>query len=281
MSALSGQGAIVPVVLASGPVLQAAVQSAVNLLGDPGWPAAAGRPIVVLSSGRFSDRWSATVRSVRPDGGTGASPVIRPRRGAVATVRGRLAGVECVWINYPLPGSGEHFAEVSIPADIAGAAALCLVVDVADRSSVLEALAGYTRPRQAVAARLDRRRLGLAAELAAPLRPRLILLHMMRQEQHLVVATADRIAAELVYLALREWAAGDDSDRIGPWEDRLVQRATELDLGVHHPTELAIVLAPDDAGAASFPEELIVMRDRLLARLGIPEHAEEPQRAGM
>ncbi len=70
------------------------------------------------------------------------------------------------------------------------------------------------------------------------------------------VWSADLIAAELAGLAV--WTAAQPSghDRLGPWEDPVVQRATELDLGVQLPSDLTLLPAwvgssADDAGLAT------------------------------
>ncbi|HEU0164297.1 MAG TPA: hypothetical protein VFQ54_04580 [Thermomicrobiales bacterium] len=80
---------------------------------------------------------------------------------------------------------------------------------------------------------------------------------------HLAVWTEDRIAGELVALALAERKL-DVMNRsfTGPWEDAVVQRATELDLGVRIPRDIEIVIAGD--GDRSGPAGLLEhIRDRL------------------
>lgn len=59
------------------------------------------------------------------------------------------------------------------------------------------------------------------------------------------LGTTDMIAAELVALALVTWAEGPPGDRQTPWEDELVQRATEIDLGARVPTEIRVSVAPE------------------------------------
>lgn len=258
----------VPIALASGTHPRSALHSAIDLIEPSTRWENTTAPILVLTGGHGGDRWSTTALSVLQDAAPAASIAIHRVPGPLATIRRSVVSARGGWIDHALPQGAEHFTRVSIPADIAGAA-LYLAIDTAGHASALETLAAYTRPRQAVAARLDRRRLGLAAELAAPLMPRLILLHALLGRRHLVAATADRVAAELVYLALRQDGADDDTHRIGPWEDRLVQRATELDLGVHLPSELAIVVASDDASTGMGGEELVLARDRLRAQLGV------------
>jgi hypothetical protein len=52
--------------------------------------------------------------------------------------------------------------------------------------------------------------------------------------------SADLIAAELAGLALWTASLPEGLERIGPWEDPVVQRATELDFGVQHPSDLVL-----------------------------------------
>lgn len=265
---MTDQPGDVSIVLASALVLPSAVRSAVDLVNGLECMDAGERSVTVLTGGPSSARFGSTVVSVLSQKVSGASVVLRRRTGAATVARQQLLKSGSTWTDRATPEASEHFATVSVPMDIAGAAALVLAIDRTDRSSVLETLAAYTRPRQALAARLDRRRIGLAAELAAALHPRLTLIHAMLGNRHLVAATADRIAAELIFLAWRNDAPTEERDPIGPWEDRVVQRATELDLGVHLPAQLRVVVAPVEDGADSDVENLVLVRGRLLTRLG-------------
>lgn len=102
----------------------------------------------------------------------------------------------------------------------------------------------YVHPRLAIPARLSGDRAPLLADLATPFRPSLLVLIGNLQGYVVTVATADLVAAELVGLALR-FATTESELRPRPWEDRVVQRATELDLGVRLPRQidLAVVTA--------------------------------------
>ncbi len=265
---MSGQSGVASIVLSSALVLRLAVRSAIDFVDGLEWMDAGTSNVMVLTGGPASGRLGSAVVAVLSETMSGASVVLRTRTTAASVARQRLLGSDSTWTDLATPEASERFATVSIPTDIAGPAALCLAVDASDPSSVLETLAAFTRPRQALAARLDRRRLGLAAELAAPLHPRLILVHSMLGSRHLIAATADRIAAELVVLAWRHDAADEERDPVGPWEDRLVQRATELDLGVHLPAHIRVVLAPVEDCADPDVEGIVLVRQRLLTRLG-------------
>ncbi|MGH2562127.1 MAG: hypothetical protein ACRDJH_23960 [Thermomicrobiales bacterium] len=83
---------------------------------------------------------------------------------------------------------------------------------------------------------------GLAAEIALAFRPALVVLAGEVRGIAVAVATVDQVAAELFGLAFA--AVGrdelDPATAIGPWEDPLVQRATELGLGVAMPSEIIV-----------------------------------------
>lgn len=100
----------------------------------------------------------------------------------------------------------------------------------------------FVHPRLAIPARFGGHRSPLVADLAAPFRPRLLVLIGRWRRHIVVVATPDLIAAELAGLAIRHGATTDPADRPRPWEDPLVQRATELGLGVLHPSSIDLRL---------------------------------------
>jgi hypothetical protein len=107
---------------------------------------------------------------------------------------------------------------------------------------------------------------GLAAEIALALRPRLTVLVGALGPRSLVVATTDVVAAELAWLALRDDDGDPGRPAPGPWEDPVVQRATELDLGVRLPAQLDVALRSADAA----PDPVLaVVGERLRLRLGI------------
>ncbi|MDQ3045097.1 MAG: hypothetical protein M3R06_08110, partial [Chloroflexota bacterium] len=83
----------------------------------------------------------------------------------------------------------------------------------------------------------------------------------------LVVVTKDLIAAELLGLALRRETADPDANSPGVWEDPLVQRATELHLGVALPS--MIKLTSGWAHPEAPPKEFEALVTRLRPRLGL------------
>jgi hypothetical protein len=61
------------------------------------------------------------------------------------------------------------------------------------------------------------------------------------------IETRDPIAAELAALALSEKMLPADRARQSPWEDDLVQRATELELGARYPGDIRLEYEANDA----------------------------------
>ena len=92
----------------------------------------------------------------------------------------------------------------------------------------------------------------LVAGIHSVVSPALILLRGSLSHSPLLIATGDQIAAELAGRALGALQSDPDLHGAGPWEHPLVQRATELELGVTHPDRLRIVAkwlgAAGDAG---------------------------------
>jgi hypothetical protein len=72
-----------------------------------------------------------------------------------------------------------------------------------------------------------------------------------RLDRGVVVAdTSDPIAAELVALAFADLDRPSSAEYTGPWEDQLVQRATELQIGVLLPSAISVELTghwPDES----------------------------------
>ena len=79
----------------------------------------------------------------------------------------------------------------------------------------------------------------------------------------LVGMTSDPIAAELLALAIADEDLPPDHSVIGPWEDRVVQRATELELGVRIPRELSLSII----GAATVATHAVI--ERVSSRIGV------------
>jgi hypothetical protein len=136
---------------------------------------------------------------------------------------------------------------------------------------VLGLWARFAHPRQRLGALAGDDRTGLRAELATAVKPALCILCGESRERPLVVATRDQIAAELTGRAIQFLSHPDPyGERGGPWELPLVQRATELDLGVRLPSDLSFEAVW--AGKPGEPGERMLQAtvEQICLALGVP-----------
>lgn len=103
----------------------------------------------------------------------------------------------------------------------------------------LDLLARYVHPRQRIRQVVDRDRAGLAAEINLAMQPGWGVIGC-DVPPGVVAITRDLIAAELVALCLAERFFDRQTEFSSPWEDRVVQRATELELGARTPGDIRI-----------------------------------------
>jgi hypothetical protein len=138
---------------------------------------------------------------------------------------------------------------------------------------ILGLWAKFAHPRQRLGALAGDDRTGLRAELATAVRPSLCILFGESRERPLIVATRDQIAAELTGRAI-QFASHPDpyGERGGPWELPLIQRATELDLGVRLPSDLTIEAVW--AGKPGEPGERMLQAtvEQVRLALGVPSN---------
>ena len=263
----------VPLVVATGADAAGAIQTALE--GTSPWPLPGAEPIAVLILGGqqrrddplevAADRLTRFLHESAPNAEVNIhrkpswrSGTVRPRSGVA-------------WKELASSNLAARLVPVRVLRRLAEAEARCLVAPLpsprADRRrSPIIALAAYAHPRQRLAIRLTPVETGLAAEFALALRPLLTVLVGALGPRSLVVATTDVVAAELAWLALRDDDAEPERPAPGPWEDPVVQRATELDLGVRLPAQLEVALRSADAG----PDPLLsAVGERLRLRLGI------------
>ncbi|MDP8910233.1 MAG: hypothetical protein M3N47_14220, partial [Chloroflexota bacterium] len=209
-------------------------------------------------------------------------PVARELQGALANYDIKAARVEplglrtltdgALWRRVALSRPDTRLAEVRLPAAVVDAPARIAFATVnPDRGApiALDVLTRYTHPRLRLLLRAAPDREALAAEVNLACRLDLLMVVGVLGAVPVAAITRDRIAAELIGLALREDPVLSSRELAGLWEDKLVQRATELDLGVAVPSQLRLHLPstlPADAGAAL---------DRILLRLGLPPRAAE------
>jgi hypothetical protein len=174
------------------------------------------------------------------------------------------------WVPIHLPEFAERRDPVRIPRQVAGATRY-LVSSLPGPVGMrklrpIQALASFAHPRQRLASFLDASHSGVAAEIALALRPRLVLLIGDYEETPISIVTTDIVAAELLWLALAPPPVLGHDAVVGPWEDPVVQRATEIDLGVRLPDQLVIRTPDAPVGASAFLDRLV---ERAQQRLGI------------
>ncbi len=154
-----------------------------------------------------------------------------------------------------------------LPTSLTEAESVWSVTDVDAISGrgpyVLDLVARYadlpTRLRLLASPR--RAELAVALFHARPIQRQVIVRHFASFE--LVISTSDPIIAELVALALVDEDITRDHQVAGPWEDDLVQRATERDLGVRVPDDIVV-------NATGMDGNLIhAALSRILGRIGI------------
>jgi hypothetical protein len=136
---------------------------------------------------------------------------------------------------------------------------------------VLGLWARFAHPRQRLGALAGDDRSGLRAELATAVKPALCILRGETRERPLIVATTDQIAAELTGRAIQFLSHPDPyGERVGPWELPLVQRATELNLGVSLPADFTLEAAW--AGSPGEPGERMLQAtvEQIRLTLGVP-----------
>lgn len=175
-----------------------------------------------------------------------AHPIVAlPVTGAAARRAFLTPQVIGKWIDRPVRSAGSTVTSVTWPQDIAQADHRIVVTDVVEVARkgpfVLDLPARYLHPRQRMRLLASGQREALAAEVASALPIELSVVCLAQREGLVIAVTQDMIAAELVALAMSELCMGAPRSFTGPWEDPVVQRATELDLGVLLPTRMHLV----------------------------------------
>lgn len=234
----------------------------------------AAEPIVVLPSSLSADdrlaRGIATM--LTSDRGVHAEVAGTSLRGGV---RALLARPDDGWrsIDVRERDLSCELERVVLPATLADAGSVlvaCELDDVAARGPyVLDVAASYVAPATRLRLHASRSRVAVAAEVDLALCLGGAILALTVGGERWFVATRDPVAGELAALALSERARGAGTSRsvVGPWEDPLVQRATELRLGVLLPANLDLVLV--GAGEPGAEAGAAIAR-HLALRLGIP-----------
>jgi hypothetical protein len=130
---------------------------------------------------------------------------------------------------------------------------------------VLDLVARYAHPLSRIRQVVDRDRAGRAAEVNLTARPDWSVLGVTGPPA-IVAVTNDLVAGELVALSLAEGLAGHGGEFASPWEDRVVQRATELELGARIPDDITLEVVATDNDTVEIMRETV---ENLRRRIGI------------
>ncbi|MCO5218290.1 MAG: hypothetical protein M9953_00415 [Thermomicrobiales bacterium] len=230
-----------------------------------------GRVAVLPSSLDALDPFAEAVRSVLP--ADTESFVALPVTGAAARRAFITPSVLGSWIDRRVVAQGATVGSVTFPQDIAQAAHRIVVTDVVEVARrgpfVLDLPARYIHPRQRMRLLASGEREALAAEVGSAFPVDLVAVFLALRDGVVLAVTSDVIAAELVALAMSELCIGAPRSFTGPWEDKVVQRATELQMGVGLPSYLGLV-ANGPHRADAWAERI---HEHIRIRLGIPELA--------
>lgn len=173
------------------------------------------------------------------------------------------------WIDRPVKVQDSGLNSITWPQELAQADHRIVVTDVVEVARkgpfVLDLTARYIHPRQRMRLLSSSQREAQAAEIASALSIDVFAVYLAQREGVMLAVTTDIIAAELTALAMSELCVGAPRSFTGPWEDPVVQRATELELGVLLPNRMRVVL--DGPERSSHWSQRIVEHVRL--RLGI------------
>jgi hypothetical protein len=189
-------------------------------------------------------------------------------------------GLSDSYVPTTVQAEGALFRELKFRGDVSNAPALIGVSTIDTSASgrspgslAIGIWTQYVHPRLALPLLHPARREPKTADVALGLSRRVVgTLLVAGIKGYVVLAWAvDLIAAELAGLAV--WTAGlpHDEERIGPWEDPVVQRATELDLGVQSPSALELRIrwageSTDQGGLST----LIALASTVSSLLNIP-----------
>jgi hypothetical protein len=228
-------------------------------------PPMEGPTVVLPSSLRHADRLAAALRSRLRRSGYG-SRLLVPGGGIVPLARA-ISGGQWSWITITPPDLPP--SQVRLPAPLAAAASAWIVTDVdAVRDHgpfVLDLLARYLHPLDRVRLLASPRREEAIADLNLALAgPDVRFLVAMRiSDAWLAAWTVDIVSAELLALAMADEGRQRGGEVTGPWEERVVQRATELELGIRLPSDLVVRWINPPT------EPQLQLAERVLMRIGV------------
>ncbi|MEZ4507261.1 MAG: hypothetical protein R2848_15765 [Thermomicrobiales bacterium] len=155
------------------------------------------------------------------------------------------------WTDVDVDARAQRLSTVKMPSSLVGSQRLLAINDLRNETAARPVIAiglwaAFAHPIVRAGARFGGTTDGLTAEIALAVHPDryAIVSRDRKNELTFLLATPDIMVAELVTLALP--AERGRFRGPGPWEDPLVQAATDLDLGVRTPDEIDIeaVISP-------------------------------------
>lgn len=207
-------------------------------------------------------------RSFRARSVTASVAVPEP---ALRLPTGVLRGKRSVWRATGLSLPDKPDRRVLLPIRLLDADAVLYVshVNAVARTGPfqLDLLSRYLHPRHRVRHLVDPDRADLAAEVNLVLRPDWCIVGC-DVPPGVIAITRDLVAGELVALCLAERFFDRRAEFASPWEDRVVQRATELELGARAPGEIRVEIAGEGTNIRE-REAVGAIVDLVRERIGI------------
>ncbi len=232
-------------------------------MGDP-------RSVILLPSSlnERDDVVQATKRILDHSGAI--ARIVTPRthqRRLTSLVRPLIA--DPAWRAVPIDLPGTALRRVVLPAELVCPDQRFIVCDL-DRVAatgpfILDLLARYLHPRDRLRVLATAQRQQQLAEINLAVPDSIALVCMSIAQDTIVALTTDSILGELLALALAEIKIARNVDFTGPWEDAVVQRATELELGVTVPSDITVQWDIDER----VPESIAGIQDHIRSRLGL------------
>jgi len=151
------------------------------------------------------------------------------------------------WVDVNIDERAPRLRNVKLPRGLVESQAVIGAADLrragAERPVIALGLwASLASPVHRIGALVTGQREGLTAEIGLAVSPAALIAvdRLARSGPLVAMVSDDPIAAELVALAFWRLRHPSSTDLPGPWEDPLIQRATELGLGVTQPSQIAV-----------------------------------------
>jgi len=226
------------IVIGSGSTLADAVRSALPVKDG------VGDVLVLPSTLRRSDRVASAVRDVLRDRRV-PSHVILPVNPIAELTRLGTKTSGSSWTTVAINPPDGAQRSIRLPDRLFGGGPLWTVTDVDAVSGsgpfVLDLLAMYLHPLSRLRNLATRARADAAVDANMAVSISLSVIGKDSGGVAIAAVTRDPVAAELFALALADENLPADRTVTGPWEDRVIQRATELELGARIPRDLSLV----------------------------------------